>query len=78
MKRVRSIIIGSLVTLMLGLALTVIILVASDMDSVQADVSGQPIIITVEDSEVEYAPLTDAPPRRDIATQRFAPLEVAQ
>lgn len=78
MKRVRSIVIGSLVTLMLGLALTVIILVASDLDSAEADVSGQPIIVTVEDSAVDYAPLTDAPPRRNITTQRFAPLEVTQ
>jgi hypothetical protein len=78
MKTVRSILTGSLITLMLGLALTVMVLVTRDLESVQADINAQPIIITVENDDVEYAPLTDAPPQRDITTQRFAPLEVTQ
>lgn len=78
MNTVRNILTGSLITLMLGLALTVIVLVTSDLESVQADISAQPIIITVDNNDVEYAPLTDAPPQRDITTQRLAPLEVTQ
>ena len=41
--------------------------------SVQADVSGQPVVTKSED--VQYLRLTDAPPQRDISEQHFAPLE---
>lgn len=73
MKRFRAILTGSLLTLMLGLALTMMVLVTSELQSVQADVSSGPIVITVDHSD-QYLPLRDAPPRRDITGQRFAPL----
>ena len=32
-------------------------------------------LLSVMVDDIEYAPLTDAPPQRDITLQRFAPLE---
>lgn len=66
---------GALVTLIFCLALTLTVLVMSEIQSVRADVVIRPGGITVQEN-TEYTRLLDAPPQRDITVQRFAPLEV--
>jgi hypothetical protein len=69
--------VSGLLTLTLGLAIVLTVLVVSDLQTVQADVPTQPVVTNVGNT-VQYARLTDAPPHRDITTQRFAPLEAAR
>ena len=66
---------GALYTLIFCLAVTLTILIVSQIQTVRADVI-QPAV-TIQDN-TEYLRLTDAPPQRDITTQRFAPLEVTE
>ena len=68
---------GALVTLIFCLAVTLTILVFSEMQTVRADMIVQPGGISVSE-DTEYARLIDAPPQRDITAQRFAPLEVTK
>lgn len=75
MKRLQKILTASLLILMLGLAMAMMVLVATEMQPVQADMADQPAVITADKGDIEYLPLTDAPPLRDITKQRFAPLE---
>ncbi len=72
MKQLKWMLNGGLVTLIFCLAVTLTILVMSEIQTVRADVV-QPAVTT---NTVEYTRLTDAPPQRDLTTQRFAPLEV--
>lgn len=73
MTRLKSILTNSLLTLTLCFTIVAMALVMSDMQSVQADTSGEVAVVTAAEN-VEYLPLTDAPLRRDITGQRFAPL----
>lgn len=73
MTRLKSILTSSLLTLTLCLTIAVTALVMSDMQSVQAEASTELSVTTVTEN-IEYLPLTDAPLKRDIASQRFAPL----
>ena len=70
MKQLIAIFKSGLFTLILYLAIILTILIVTDMQPVQADISSQPIVTT---DEVQYLRLTDAPPQRDITKQRFAP-----
>ncbi len=72
MNRLRSILTGSLLTLALSLTILATVLVLSDIQSVQADVSVEPVVATIQE-ETRYLPLQDAPPQRDITRQQFAP-----
>jgi hypothetical protein len=74
MLKLKSILISGFLTLIVALTILAAALVLTDMQAVQADLVDQPIVATVE-TELYYLPLTDAPPQRDITTQRFAPLE---
>jgi hypothetical protein len=75
MTEIKLMLKGALITLIFCLGLTLTILVASELQAVRADMIVQPAGITVN-TTTDYARLTDAPLQRDIATQRFAPLEV--
>lgn len=75
MKQLKWMFNGALLTLIFCLALTLTILIISEMQTVRADVVIQPGGVTVQE-KTEYARLIDAPPQRDITAQRFAPLEV--
>ncbi|GIK36219.1 MAG: hypothetical protein BroJett011_00520 [Chloroflexota bacterium] len=75
MKQLKWMFNGALLTLIFCLALTLTILVISEMQTVRADVVIQPGGVTVQEN-TDYARLLDAPPQRDITAQRFAPLEV--
>ena len=72
MKQLKSMLTGGLVTLTLCLILVAVVLTVSNVQSVQADMSSQPGP-TIVDEQIHYLPLTDAPPQRNIASQRFAP-----
>jgi len=76
MLQLKSILISGFLTLTVSLIILAAVFVVADMQTVQADLVDQPVVATV-DTEIHYLPLTDAPPQRDITTQRFAPLEVA-
>lgn len=73
MTRLKSIVTSSLLTAALCLAVLTTAFVLNDMQSVQADTAGNVAAITTTENS-EYLPLTDAPLRRDITSQRFAPL----
>jgi hypothetical protein len=75
MKQLKWMFNGALLTLIFCLALTLTVLIISEIQTVRADVVIQPGGVTVQES-TGYARLLDAPPQRDITTQRFAPLEV--
>jgi hypothetical protein len=75
MKQLKWMFNGALLTLIFCLALTLTILVISEMQTVRADVVIQPGGVIVQE-KAEYARLMDAPPQRDITAQRLAPLEV--
>jgi hypothetical protein len=77
MERLKLMLTGGLLVLALSIAVTVTFLAMSQLDPVQADAPNQPVV-TTPDEGVEYLPLTDAQPQRDITRQRFAPLETAQ
>ncbi len=68
---------GALVTLAFCLIVSLTVMVFTEMQPVRADLVIQPAVTTV-DENAEYLQLLDAPPQRDIAAQRFAPLEVNQ
>ncbi len=72
MQRLRLILTGGLLTSMLGLAIAMTVLVISEIQPVQADIPIQ-AQMTIVENNIEYIPLTDAPPQRDITAQRFAP-----
>ena len=72
MEQLKLMLKGALVTLIFCLAVTLTALVVSELQTVRADMA-QPAITT---ETIEYAPLQDAPPQRDITAQRLAPLEV--
>lgn len=74
MKKLITIFKSGLFVLILYLAVILVVLVITEMQPVQADMSSEPIEATID--EVQYLRLTDAPPQRDITRQRFAPLEV--
>ena len=76
MERLKLMLIGGLLVLVLSIAVTITFLTMSQLDPVQADAPNQPVVTTFDES-VEYLPLTDAQPQRDITQQRFAPLETA-
>ena len=73
MKQLIAIFRSGFFVLILYLAVILTILVISEMQPVQADISSQPIVTTTDD--VQVLRLTDAPLQRDITQQRFAPLE---
>jgi hypothetical protein len=75
MKQLKWMFNGALLTLIFCLALALTVLIISEIQTVRADVVIQPGGIAVQEN-TEYARLLDAPPQRDIAAQRFAPLEV--
>ena len=75
MKQLRWMFNGGLVTLIFCLALTLTVLIFSELQTVRADVAIQPGSVTVQEN-TGYARLLDTPPQRDITAQRFAPLEV--
>ncbi len=72
MERLKLILTGGLLTSMLGLAIAMTVLVVSEIQPVQADIPIQ-AQMTIVENNIEYMPLTDAPPQRDIAAQRLAP-----
>jgi hypothetical protein len=74
MKKLKATFTGGLFILILYAVVILTILIITEMQPVQADVSNQPIVTTTGD--VQYLRLTDAPPQRDITKQRLAPLEV--
>ena len=74
MAQLKSLIIGSSLTLILCLVIISMALVMSDLQSVKADTASQPVLINV-DNNVQYLTLQDAPPHRDITQQRLAPLQ---
>lgn len=73
MIRIKAVLTGSLITLLLCFAIFGIVLVMSDAQPVQAESADQPVVMTTVDNTY-YLPLTDAPPQRNIAQQQFAPL----
>lgn len=73
MIRIKAVLTGSLITLLLCLAIFGVVLVMSNAQPVQAESADQPVVMTAIDNTY-YLPLTDAPPQRDIAQQQFAPL----
>ena len=75
MKQLKWMFNGALLTLIFCLALTLTVLIISEMQTVRADVVIQPGAIVVQE-KIEYARLLDAPLQRDITAQRLAPLEV--
>jgi hypothetical protein len=77
MQQLKWMLNGALFTLIFCLVLTFTVLVISEMQPVRADVVIQPGSITLSEN-TDYVRLTDAPPQRDITTQRFAPLEVTK
>ncbi len=72
MKQLKLMLTGAVLTLTLTLAMAVMFFVMSELAPVQADTV---IVLTTAQERVEYIPLHDAPPQRDITQQRFAPLE---
>ncbi len=72
MERLKLILTGGLLTSMLGLAIAMTVLVVSEIQPVQADIPIQ-AQITIAENNIEYIPLTDAPPQRDITVQSLAP-----
>ena len=77
MTQLRLMLNGALLTLIFLLVVTLTVLVMSEMQIVQADTVAQPVAPAQTDT-TPYARLTDAPPQRDLTTQRFAPVEVTQ
>jgi len=77
MTQLRLMLNGALLTLIFLLVVTLTIVVMSEMQTVQADMVAQPAA-PVQIDDTHYARLTDAPPQRDLTTQRFAPVEVTQ
>jgi hypothetical protein len=75
MKQLKWMFNGALLTLIFCLALTLTVLIISEIQTVRADVVIQPGGVTVQENS-GYARLLDAPLQRDITAQRFAPLEV--
>lgn len=67
MNRVRSIIVNSILSVILFLLIMASVLVINDAHAVQADAAAA--------DQVVYVQLSDAPPVRDLAQQRLAPLE---
>ncbi|HMQ51250.1 MAG TPA: hypothetical protein PKE64_12425 [Anaerolineae bacterium] len=72
MTKIKSLVASGLLTLTLVFVMTAMALVMSDMQSVSVD-AAEPVVNT---EQVEYLPLTDAVPQRDIATQQFAPSQL--
>ena len=72
MTQLKLMLKGGLVTLIFCLAITLTVLVVSELQTVRADMV-QPAVTT---ETINYLPLQDAPPQRDVTAQRFAPLEV--
>jgi hypothetical protein len=73
MTQLRAILTSGLISLLLVLIILGMVLGVNDSQPVQAGSVDQPIV-TASDDNVYYLPLTDAPPRRDITQQQFAPL----
>jgi len=71
MTRIKAVLTGGLITLLLCLVIVGVVLVVSDAQPVQAESAGQPVVMTTIDNTY-YLPLTDAPPQRDITQQQFA------
>ncbi|MCG3209184.1 MAG: hypothetical protein FOGNACKC_02803 [Anaerolineae bacterium] len=67
MNRVRSIVINSILSVVLFLLIMASVLVINDAHAVQADAAAV--------DQVVYLQLDNAPPVRDLAQQRLAPLE---
>jgi hypothetical protein len=77
MTQLKLMLNGALFTLAFGLIVTLMVLVMSDMQPVQADLTIN-LAPAVESKAIEYVQLTSAEPQRDITQQRLAPLEVLQ
>ena len=73
MNQLKAILTSGLISLLLGLIILGMVLGVNDTQPVQAGSVEQPVVATTND-DVYYLPLTDAPPRRDITQQQFAPL----
>ena len=73
MTRLKSMFLGTILTLIIFSTVALALMVVSEVQPVQADEVPQPAVTVVE--EVEYARLVDATPRRDITLQRIAPLK---
>jgi hypothetical protein len=72
-KQLVAIFRSGLLVLSSYVAVILTILLITEKQPVQADVSSWPIVTTTADAH--YLRLIDAPPQRDITKQRFAPLE---
>ena len=70
MKIVKSIVVGSLFTMIVVLTITLAAFVVNEVQPVEAKVVNPPVPVI---EEVQYIPLTDALPQRDITTQQFTP-----
>ena len=75
MRQFKSFLANPLSVLVLYLITILTILAINEMSPVWANSTNRTIVVT-NDDRVQYLSLTDAPPQRDIAKQRFAPLEV--
>lgn len=75
MTQLKLMLNGALFTLAFSLIVMLMVLVMSDMQPVQADLTIELAPIG-QDAAIEYIQLTDARPQRDINLQRLAPLEV--
>ena len=75
MNQLKWMLNGALVTFAFSLVIFLTILVVSELQMVRADV-----VVRLEapavTEQVEFLPLTNARPVRDVTAQRFAPLEV--
>ena len=77
MEQVKLMVKGGFVTLVLCLVVTLTVLALSEFNQRSvAQTVPQPIVTASDNGS--YARLKDAVPQRDITTQRFSPLEVAQ
>ncbi len=75
MTQLKLMLNGALFTLAFSLVVMLMVLVMSDMQPVQADLTIKLAPIGQAEA-IEYVQLTDARPQRDIHLQRLAPLEV--
>lgn len=75
MEQLKLMFKGAAITLIFCLALTLTVLIFSEIQTVKADMFIQRGGVAAQ-GNTEYARLIDAPPQRDITAQRFAPLAV--
>jgi hypothetical protein len=73
MFRLKSALTGGFLTLIVCLMIMAVLLAMTGTRAIQAEAAAQSAIPAAQESSY-YAPLTDAPPQRDITTQRLAPL----